>query len=677
MGTPIFPTVPLGEPQPRGVAIGLNGSGQVTGGALYLQPSGGSDGNKPFRWTPGVGYVKLTTCCENGAGSDINASGVVVGSLEAGSNNSFRGFVAAGNTITLLPILPGLTLPVEEHAKAIAVNDGVEIVGYSPTTTPFTRHAVRWTATGAITDLGTLGGSNSQALDINNAGQIIGTSQVAGNAATHAFLWTSGTGMQDLNTLTGANITAVLEINDAGQLVGTYVTPGGESHAFRYTPGSGLLDLGTLGGTSSTPTGLNGRGEVVGSSTLADGTTHAFLWTPADGMEDITARSGVLEVRRLNDNLQTVTVTAPPGTVPGFGSVTTIPRLVQLQVTQSNARPTAVFTVQCNGLTCVLDASGSLDDKPGLTYNWDVNKYPGNLATGAVVTVTYPHAGTRSPTLTVTDAQGLTSTSTQTFTVSDYPLAAFTYSCTGLTCSFNSSGTTNNGNPYTPIWYFGDGQTAYNAATSSHTYAQPGTYPVKLEVVSFSPFTVATIVQQVTVSAPTQQNQAPVANFTFTCTNLTCSFDATSSTDDKGIVAYDWDLNVYPGPFASGATVTRTYPHAGTRNVTLTVRDAEGLTSTITKSFDPGAVVTPTDAPPVARFTSSCSGTVCTLDASTSTDDAGIASYAWNLGKAPDGTATGVTVTTDYWHTSTRTVTLTVTDTKGQTNSVTKTVNVP
>ena len=59
------------------------------------------------------------------------------------------------------------------------------------------------------------------------------------------------------------------------------------------------------------------------------------------------------------------------------------PRLLQLQVTQSNVAPTALFTVECNGLTCVLDASGSLDDKPGLTYSWDLNKYPGGSATGA------------------------------------------------------------------------------------------------------------------------------------------------------------------------------------------------------------------------------------------------------------------------------------------------------
>jgi probable HAF family extracellular repeat protein len=590
VGTPIFPTSVPGEPQAKGFAIGLNGAGQVTGGAHDLFTSG-DEGNKPFRWTPGGPLVKLTSCCENGFGADINATGVVVGSIEAGPNNAYRPFVATGNSVSFLPLLPGIPNDIEtqeSHAKALAINDAGDIVGFSPVNGT-SSHAVRWNASHLIADLGTLGGSRSQAVDINNAGLIIGMSHIAGDAASHAFLWSSGTGMQDLNTLLGATITSVLEINDAGQIVGTYTASGGQSHAFRYTPGSGLLDLGTLGGTSSEPTGLNSRGEVVGSSTLAGGGTHAFLWTPSDGMEDVTALTGVAEIRRLNDNLQTLTVTAPPTGTPTLG--TQIPRLVQLEVTESDSPPIAAFTWSCNGLTCTLDASNSIDDKPGLTYSWDLNKFPDGSATGKLVTVTYPHVSTRTVTLTVTDSKGQSSTSSQTFNV-DEP-----------------------------------------------------------------------------------QNSPPIASFTFTCTDLTCSFDATGSTDDKGIVSYVWDLNKFPDGSATGATATTTYPHSGVRYVTLTVTDAEGASNSITRAFEPS--VNTADAAPVARFTSSCSGTVCTFDASTSTDDVGITSYVWSLGKYPDNDATGVTVTTDYWHTSTRTVTLTVTDTKGQTNSVTKTITIP
>jgi len=666
VGTPIFPTVTLGEFQPTGAAIGLNNAGQVTGSGHIVSFL---DDFKPFRWSTGTGAQLLTGCCDTMWGNDINDAGVVVGTAQTSGLVGSRGFVAAGSSTTRLSILPGAD--PEGSAGAIAINDLGEIVGAS-VAPGFATHAVLWSAAGVIQDLGTLGGSNSEAIDINNSGQVIGRSQTTGNAATHFFRWSSGTGMQDLNAMVNAAITSVVEINDAGQIIGTYTT-GGQSHAFLYTPTTGLRDLGTLGGTTSAPTGLNDNGDVVGSSTLSDGSTHAFLWTAAEGMEDITALSGVPEVRRLNDNLQTLTGTAAPSaTAPIIQDLR--PRLVQLQVTQGNAPPTALFNAECNGLTCVLDGSVSLDDKPGLTYVWDLNKFPGGSATGAKVTVTYPHAGSRTVTLTVTDSYGVKSSISKTLAITVFPIAAFTTSCTGLTCTFDSSPSTNNGVAISERnWYFSDGTTAFNTLAPSHTFAQPGTYNVTLEILGNN-FTTdrAVLTKQVTVTVP-PQNLAPIAQFTIFCSNLTCAFDASSSIDDHGIVSYAWDLNKFPNGSATGVSVTTTYPHSGLRNVTLTVKDAQGLTSSITKQFDPGAVV---DAPPVARFTSSCNNLTCTFDASTSTDDKSITSYAWNLDRYPGGSATGVSATTTYPHSGTRNVTLTVTDSKGQTSSVTQAISV-
>jgi len=674
VGTQIFPTVPLGESQTVGDARGLNALGQVTGGAFFPPAVNQNGDADPYRWNPGGTAVRITGCCDSQAGNDINDAGTVVGITQANSVTfGSRGFVATGTSLTVLPLLPGAD--PEASASAVAINNAGQIVGASPFGSGFARHATLWSSSLVPQDLGTLGGTQSRAIDINASGQVIGASQIGGDAATHYFLWSSATGMQDLNTLLGP-ITNVVEINDAGQISGIYIEPGGQSHAFLYTPGSGLRDLGTLGGTTSAPTGLNNRGDVVGISTLGDGTFHSFLWTTADGMEDITTVSGVTNVRRLNDNLQTLSG-VPPFEV-GLGVERGRPRLVQLQVTQSNAPPTALFTWSCNGLTCVLDASGSLDDKPGLTYSWDLNKFPDGSATGAIVTVMYPHAGQRTPTLTVTDTQGSTSSIWTTITIAEYPIAAFTYACTGLTCSFNSSGSTNGGNPIgTRSWYFGDGSTAYNIAAPSHTFGQPGTYSVTLEVWGDNNVR-GVLSKQITVTAPTQ-NQAPVANFTYSCSGTICTMDASLSTDDAGITTYTWNLGKAPDGTASGVSVTTDYWHNGPRTVTLTVTDAGGLSSSITETVDVGAPPPPppADAAPVARFIYSCAGTVCTMDASTSTDDIGIVAYDWSLGKAPDGTASGVKVSTDYWHSSQRTVTLTVTDTKGQQNSVTQTVTVP
>ncbi len=396
----------------RGDARGLNASGQVTGTERGLSPT--SEDFKPYRWTPGSGAVRLIGCCDTEWGEDINDAGVVVGTAQTSQIEGNRGFVAAGTEMTPLPILSGGD--PEGQSGAVAINNAGQIVGFSPS--PTGRHAVLWSATGVVEDLGTLGGTTSQAIDINASGQVIGKSQIAGDAATHFFLWSTETGMQDLNTMLGA-ITNVVEINDAGQIIGTFTATGGASHAFLYSPGSGLLDLGTLGGTTSTPTGLNNNGQVVGSSTLADASTHAFLWTPTDGMEDITAVTGISAVHRLNDNLQTLA--GPVGAPTTSSSFTTTgkPLLVQLNFTPSaaDAAPVAAFTWTCVRKQCAFDARSSTDDHGIVSYAWDFDRdHGGGKARGALVRTTYPRGGTHDVTLTVTDTKGQTSSVTHTVT---------------------------------------------------------------------------------------------------------------------------------------------------------------------------------------------------------------------------------------------------------------------
>ena len=409
--TPLFPTAAPGAVQARGDARGLNASGQVTGAAYGLVP--GSVDFVPYRWTSGSGAVEISGCCDTQWGADINDAGVVTGTTQVSQIVGTRGFVAVGTSLVPLPILAGAD--PAGNAGAVAINDAGQIVGYSPAPGGFP-HAVLWSAAGVIQDLGTLGGTNSSAIDVNASGQVIGSSQIAGNAATHFFLWSSATGMQDLDTVIGPAITSVVEINDAGQISGTYTTAGGQSHAFLYTPGSGLRDLGTLGGATSTPTGLNDLGQVVGRSTTAAGATHAFLWTATDGMEDITAITGIPDVGRLNDQLQTVSGWVSPGS-PVSLTTAVVPRLVQLQFTAagSDAPPVAAFTWSCERNKCTFDARSSTDDKGIVAYAWDLDRDKGGGKTrGAVVKTTYPKGGTHDVMLTVTDTKGQTSSVTKT-----------------------------------------------------------------------------------------------------------------------------------------------------------------------------------------------------------------------------------------------------------------------
>src|SRR5438128_10677206 len=75
-----------------------------------------------------------------------------------------------------------------------------------------------------VSDLGTLGGSQSLAWDINDSGQIVGESTTA-DGETHAFLYTGGT-MTDLAALpfgdpgVRSRTSSARAINASGQLVG-------------------------------------------------------------------------------------------------------------------------------------------------------------------------------------------------------------------------------------------------------------------------------------------------------------------------------------------------------------------------------------------------------------------------------------------------------------------------
>ena len=81
-----------------------------------------------------------------------------------------------------------------------------------------------------------------------------------------------------------------------------------------------------------------------------------------------------------------------------------------------------------------------------------------------------------------------------------------------------------------------------------------------------------------------QQNQAPSASFTSDCTDLSCGFDGSGSSDPDGsIVSYSWDFG--DGNNGSGIAPSHTYASAGTYSVTLTVTDNEDATGDDTQSL--------------------------------------------------------------------------------------------
>jgi acetyl esterase/lipase len=248
--------------------------------------------------------------------------------------------------------------------------------------------------------------------------------------------------------------------------------------------------------------------------------------------------------------------------------------------------PVARFSSSCIGLTCLLDGTASSGPNPIASYFWDLGKFPDGTTQGAVVTVTYPHESTRNVTLTVTDTVGLSARVTQQIVVgSTPPIARFSSSCIDLTCVLD--GTASSGpNPIASYsWNLGfPGGTAQGGVVTV-TYPGAGARNVTLTVTDTAGLS-ASITQQIVVGSTPL-----VAEFNFSCIELTCVLDGTASSGPNPIASYFWDLGKFPDGTTEGAVVTVTYPHESTRNVTLTVTDTAGLRASITQQIDVGSLM--------------------------------------------------------------------------------------
>lgn len=153
-------------------------------------------------------------------------------------------------------------------------------------------------------------------------------------------------------------------------------------------------------------------------------------------------------------------------------------------------------------------------------------------------------------------------------------------------------------------------------------------------------------------------NQPPQAQFGFSCTELSCTFDAGSSSDvDGAIASYSWDLG--DGNSSSGMSVSHDYAGSGSFAVVLTVQDDGGAVD------QSATTVTVEDAnsSPLAAFSVSCVQGACNFDAGASTDNDGqITVYAWDFGDGNSEGTSGSLVGHGYTAGGDYLVRLTVTD---------------
>ncbi|MBT8108476.1 MAG: PKD domain-containing protein [Gammaproteobacteria bacterium] len=246
----------------------------------------------------------------------------------------------------------------------------------------------------------------------------------------------------------------------------------------------------------------------------------------------------------------------------------------------------------------------------------------------------------------------------------------------GASISFDGSGSTDaDGSIVSYAWDFGDGNTG-SGVSPTHAYQASGTFTVELTVTDDGGATNAATTTATITSAPVPPSAdagGPYSGVVGTA----ISFDGTASSDADGtIAAYAWDFG--DGGVADGPTPTYSYSVDGTFTVTLTVTDNDGLTGidSATATINPAGGNTPPVASANGPYTG-FAGESITFDGSGSSDpDGSIVAYDWDFGDGTFAADAGPAPMHTFSATGQFTVTLTVTDDAGETDTAVTTADI-
>ncbi|CAN7561589.1 autotransporter domain-containing protein [Devosia sp. LjRoot3] len=193
------------------------------------------------------------------------------------------------------------SLGVDGFAFANAMSaDGSVVVGTSDhdnTNLIDERRAFRWVEGGTGGDaanpqmysLGTLGGQYSTGTGVSADGTIIVGDSDNGMGSILAYRWTEGTGMIGLGHLGGGHSFANAISADGSTIVGRSLDAENTVDAYRWREDIGMQSLGTLAGdVSSHATAVSADGSVIVGRSFSPGTNTAFRWTEQTQMQSVS-----------------------------------------------------------------------------------------------------------------------------------------------------------------------------------------------------------------------------------------------------------------------------------------------------------------------------------------------------------------------------------------------------
>jgi PKD repeat protein len=400
------------------------------------------------------------------------------------------------------------------------------------------------------------------------------------------------------------------------------------------------------------------------STSNTTGNISGWTWNfgdPTSGTANNSTQQNPTHTYNAPGTYTVALITAIPG---GCSDTTT------RQVTVSPP-PTVDFTpaAGCNGDTTTFTSAVNLATTQG--FYWQFGD--GGTSFVADPIHIYSTAGTYNVVLTVTDTAGCTNTRVKPVIVVPAPMAAFSSStpaCSGQMITFTDLSNANGGSLTNWHWDFGDGtDTTYSASVPSfaHAYTQAGTFQVTLHV--SSALGCENVIQHTVSISP-----SPLADFEYanTCQGQSTQFtDMTSLNGGSSLTQRTWNF----GDPASGILNTSTftnpihnYAQPGQYTVNLVTQNAGGCADTVQQT------ITINPKPGVDFYNDSlvCLGSITTLFTDTLLTNTGIIQqYEWDFG---DGSPHAFTqnATHQYMVAGTYNVTLTVQDTAGCGNTITR-----
>ena len=334
-----------------------------------------------------------------------------------------------------------------------------------------------------------------------------------------------------------------------------------------------------------------------------------------------------------------------------------------------NAAPQASFTksdsIICQGAPVYFTATGSAGiaqwywefGDGGISYSQDPSHY-------------YPSPNTYTVTLTVTDSSGCSTTVTDEILVLSGPVADFSYSLMGCAnVAFTDMSTIPTGyNAVQWYWDFGDGSTS-TIPNPVHTFnTGMNNYTVSLTVTADSlNYTCSS-----TISYPVNVPGIPSVYFTWS-PEPTVLGDVTSFNGASGSTITDWYWDFGDGQFSSNDQYpAHTYASIGSFAVTLQITDIDGCINTLTDTVH----VINTPALDFGWDAACINEPVQFYLNNPPTDIGAISNIQWTFGDGGYSTGFDLTPIHTYLGTGSYSVTCSITDTMGATNTLTKQLDV-